>query len=46
MYPGDVTLEDGEVVTAILYPRELVEQYDWPNISSYGGWIAYKQATS
>jgi len=42
MYPGDVVLEDGEVLTAFLYPRELVEQYNWLDISDYGGWAAYK----
>jgi gamma-glutamylaminecyclotransferase len=45
MYPSDVVLEDGEIVTAILYPRELVEKYNWPDISHYGGWVAYKQAS-
>jgi len=44
MYPADVVLENDEVVTAILYPRELVEQYHWEDISHYGGWAAYKQA--
>lgn len=44
MYPGDVVLEDGEVLIAMLYPRELVEQYNWLDISDYGGWAAYKQA--
>lgn len=44
MYPGDVVLEDGEVLTAMLYPRELVEKHNWPDISGYGGWAAYKQA--
>lgn len=44
MYPADVTLEDGEVVTAILYPQELVELHRWPDISHYGGWAAYKAA--
>lgn len=42
MYPSDVILEDGEVLTAFLYPRELVEQYNWPDISDLGGWAAYK----
>jgi gamma-glutamylaminecyclotransferase len=45
MYPGDIVLEDGEIVTAILYPRDLVEQYNWPDISQYGGWAAYKKAS-
>ena len=43
MYPGDVILEDGETLTAMLYPQELVEKYHWPDISHYGGWAAYKQ---
>jgi gamma-glutamylaminecyclotransferase len=46
MYPGDVVLEDGEVVTAILYPQTLVESHQWPDISHYGGWVAYKTATA
>ncbi len=44
MYPGDVVLDDGEVITAMLYPQELVGKYNWPDISEYGGWAAYKQA--
>lgn len=46
MYPGDIVLEDGEVVTAILYPQALVEQYHWPDISPFGGWAAYKASKS
>lgn len=46
MYPGDVVLEDGEVLTAMLYPQALVEEYHWPDISHHGGWAAYKQAMS
>ncbi len=42
MYPGDVILEDGEILTAMLYPRELVEKYQWLDISDLGGWAAYK----
>ncbi|MEG4804646.1 gamma-glutamylcyclotransferase [Microcoleus sp. ARI1-B5] len=42
MYPSDVILEDGEVLTAFLYPRELVEKYQWQDISDRGGWAAYK----
>jgi len=45
MYPGDVILEDGEVITAMLYPRELVDQYQWLDISNLGGWAAYKALT-
>ena len=46
MYPGDVALEDGEVLTAMLYPHELVNKYKWPDISHYGGWAAYKASIS
>lgn len=42
MYPSDVVLQDGEVLTAFLYPQALVEQYQWPDISHLGGWAAYK----
>lgn len=44
MYPSDVILEDGEIATAMLYPKELVEKHDWPDISHIGGWAAYKKA--
>jgi gamma-glutamylcyclotransferase (GGCT)/AIG2-like uncharacterized protein YtfP len=44
MYPADVVLEDGEVLTAFLYPQELVTQYKWKDISHYGGWAAYQAA--
>lgn len=46
MYPGDVVLKDGEVLTAFLYPRELVEKYNWPDISHHGAWAAYKANSS
>lgn len=39
---NDVILEDGKVLTAMLYPRELVEEYQWLDISNLGGWDAYK----
>jgi hypothetical protein len=42
MYPSDVVTEDGDVLTAFLYPRELVEHYQWEDISHLGGWAAYK----
>ncbi len=43
LYEGRVMLEDGEIISAMLYPRELVEQYNWPDISNFGGWAAYKK---
>jgi gamma-glutamylaminecyclotransferase len=44
MYPSDIILEGGEILTAFLYPRELVDQYQWEDISDRGGWAAYKQS--
>jgi gamma-glutamylaminecyclotransferase len=42
IYPAEVELDNGERLTAMLYPRELVEKYNWPDISMYEGWAAYK----
>lgn len=44
LYPGLIVLEDGEEVTAMLYPQDLIHQKQWPNISSYESWAAYKQS--
>jgi gamma-glutamylcyclotransferase (GGCT)/AIG2-like uncharacterized protein YtfP len=44
MYAADVVLTDGEVLTAFLYPQNLVQHYKWIDISHYGGWAAYKAA--
>ena len=42
MYPDTVNLEGGETAIAMLYPKELVEKHNWPDISDLGGWAAYK----
>ncbi len=42
MYPEDVELNDGGRAIAFLYPKKLIDEYDWPDISHYGGWAAYK----
>ncbi len=44
MYPATVLLENGDTAIAMLYPRELIEQTNEPDISHYGGWAAYKAA--
>ncbi len=44
MYPTEVKLIDGEVATAFFYPQELIDRYNWPDISDLGGWAAYKHA--
>ncbi|MEO0828535.1 MAG: gamma-glutamylcyclotransferase [Cyanobacteria bacterium J06642_9] len=42
MYPEEVALADGGKAIAMLYPQALIEENNWPDISSYGGWAAYK----
>ena len=42
MYPAEVTLEGGGVAIAMLYPKKLIEENNWPDISHLGGWAAYK----
>jgi gamma-glutamylcyclotransferase (GGCT)/AIG2-like uncharacterized protein YtfP len=44
LYPGLILLEDGTEVMAMLYPEEVIHEKQWPNISSYGSWAAYKQS--
>ena len=46
MYPETVTLMGGGNAIAMLYPQTLVEEHNWPDISEYGGWAAYKAKTS
>ncbi|MGF1461085.1 MAG: gamma-glutamylcyclotransferase [Leptolyngbyaceae cyanobacterium] len=42
MYPAEVTLHDGETAIAMLYPKALIDEHGWPDISDIGGWAAYK----
>lgn len=44
MYPQEVQLAGGDTAIAFLYPKELIDEHGWPDISSYGGWAAYKAA--
>lgn len=44
LYEGTIVLADGEEISAMLYPRELIEERSFPDISEYGSWAAYKQA--
>ena len=44
MYPETVNLEGEETAIAMLYPQELVEKYNWEDISHFGGWAAYKES--
>jgi len=46
MYEAKVVLTDGESISAMLYPQELIEANNYEDISHLGGWAAYKQATA
>lgn len=43
MYPETVVLADGGSAIAMLYPRQLIEENGYPDISDIGGWAAYKE---
>jgi hypothetical protein len=45
MYPAPVILDNGETAIAMLYPQALIQEHQWPDISEYGGWAAYKAAS-
>ena len=42
LYEGPVRLDDGSSVNAMIYPRELIEQRGYKDISEHGGWAAFK----
>lgn len=44
LYEAPIELQDGSHASAMLYPKELCEKHGWPDISTYGGWAAYKAA--
>lgn len=46
LYETDVVLEDGSHARAMLYPRRLVDERFYPDVSRYGGWAAYKESIS
>lgn len=46
MYEAQIELDDGLRVSAMFYPRELIERDHEPDISHFGGWAAYKRATN
>ena len=42
MYPETVQLAEGDQAIAFLYPKALIDENNWPDISGYGGWAVYK----
>ena len=43
LYESPIELEDGSKISAMIYPRELIEDKKWPDISQYGGWANFKK---
>jgi hypothetical protein len=44
LYESPIELEDGTFVPAMIYPRELIAERGFADISEYGGWAAFKAA--
>jgi gamma-glutamylaminecyclotransferase len=44
LYEGAIVLEDGSTASAMIYPRRLIEERGYPDISEHGGWARYKAA--
>lgn len=42
LYEGSIVLEDGSTASAMVYPQRLIEERRYPDVSSFGGWAAYK----
>jgi hypothetical protein len=45
LYEAPVQLDDGSTVNAMIYPRDLIEQRGYADISHHGGWAAYKASS-
>ncbi len=46
LYEAPIELDDGSKVNAMIYPRELIEQRGFEDISRLGGWAAFKASKS
>jgi gamma-glutamylcyclotransferase (GGCT)/AIG2-like uncharacterized protein YtfP len=45
LYEAPIELDDGSKVSAMIYPRSLIEERGFKDISEYGGWKAFKAKT-
>jgi hypothetical protein len=45
MYEAPIAMEDGSTVSAMFFPRDIIEERGYEDISHFGGWAAYKAAT-
>jgi len=46
LYEAPIVLDDGSSVSAMIYPRSLIEERGYKDISEYGGWKAFKSSQS
>lgn len=46
LYEAPIRLDDGSSVPAMIYPRDLIEARGYKDISSFGGWAAFKAASA
>ena len=44
LYESPIEFADGSKVSAMIYPRKLIEERHYADISQYGGWAACKKA--
>lgn len=44
LYPSPVALQGGGEAIAMLYPRDIIEERNYADVSSYGSWTAYKNS--
>lgn len=42
LYEGTIVLDDSSTAAAMMYPRRLIEERGFPDISHFGSWAAYK----
>ena len=42
LYEAPIDLYDGSKVSAMIYPRSLIEERGYKDISQFGGWKAFK----
>ena len=42
MYPAEIILDNEQIVTAMFYPANLIEEHNWPDISDIGSWARFK----
>lgn len=44
LYEAPIEMDDGTRVSAMIYPRDLIEARGYADISHFGGWAAFKAA--